>query len=209
MYGFWYGSFVNVTMTLHAHLTISKELQPIARQCVCDMTHSWVEQVRECDNDSFRECDDDSSCTPHNQLGTAARTGWRNSIRCLNFICLFPQTSPIVIGSFAERILQLKASYASSPPHTTAVCEWHDSFMSGTGLIHAHLRTICQELHPKPQQCVLHIWCMHGWHVSCMCEWHGSFMCVWVICFIHARTFEQSVRNCTPKNSSPSCMVNW
>ena len=44
----------------------------------------------------------------------------RICIECLIFIRHCPQKNPIIIGSFAERDLQFKASHASSPPCTAA-----------------------------------------------------------------------------------------
>jgi len=47
-----------------------------------------------------------------------ACTVWRRCIECRIFMRHFPQNNPIISGSFAERDLQLKASYASLPPYT-------------------------------------------------------------------------------------------
>jgi len=42
--------------------------------------------------------------------------GWQRCTGCLIIISHFPQKSPVISDSYAERDLQLKASYASSPP---------------------------------------------------------------------------------------------
>jgi len=44
---------------------------------------------------------------------------WQRPVGCLIFIFHSPQKSPIIIGSFAEKDLQHKASHASSPPCIT------------------------------------------------------------------------------------------
>ena len=44
--------------------------------------------------------------------------GWQRCTGCLIFVGHLSQKSPIISGSFAERSLQLKAPYGSSPPCT-------------------------------------------------------------------------------------------
>jgi len=52
----------------------------------------------------------------HRLVKCVKSTGWRRRIGCLIVIGLFPQKSPIISGSSAERDPQLKASYVSPPP---------------------------------------------------------------------------------------------
>jgi len=46
-------------------------------------------------------------------------TGWRRPIGCLIFVGHFRKKSPIIIGSFAENDMQLKASHGLAPPCTS------------------------------------------------------------------------------------------
>jgi len=57
--------------------------------------------------------------TPYSQVENPSVTGWLTPTGCLVFIGHFPQKTPIIGGSLAQRDLQLKAAYASSPP-----CSW-------------------------------------------------------------------------------------
>ena len=57
-------------------------------------------------------------------------TIWPRPIGCLIVAGLFLQYSPMISGSFAERDLQLKASYASSPPCIPTCSSLHEDHVS-------------------------------------------------------------------------------
>ena len=69
--------------------------------------------------------------------------GWQRCIGCLTFIVRFLQKSLIIIGSFAERDLQLKASYASSP--TCMEEYWH--------AVDESLHTMGESWHSMTESC--------------------------------------------------------
>ena len=64
--------------------------------------------------------------------------GWRKPIGCLFCIFYFPQKSPTVSGSFVEKGLQLKTSYASLSP-----CRGHQGNPWTREILESPLSTKC------------------------------------------------------------------
>jgi len=137
-------------------------------------------------------------------------TGWQRCIGCLTFMGHFLQKSLIIIGSFAERDLQLKASYASSPTcmeeswlimdeslHTMGE-SWH-SMTESCRTTHESCHIMNESCHIMNAPCHTINESCHTMNESChSCEW-GSQTLEWHDSFIvngschtceHANSYE-------------------
>jgi len=86
-------------------------------------------------------------------LPTIGSTGWRTPKRCLVFVGRFPQNSPVISGSFAERDPQLKAFYTSSPSsrglsicalsRTQQICPIVCKYVCGSKFVHGVYLCMC------------------------------------------------------------------
>jgi len=108
------------------------------------LIHMWVI----CESQIRVTCE---QCTPR---------GWLSVIKHLFFIGQFPQNSPKISGSFAERDLQLKASHASSPP-----CTQPCSHTRGSGNIEMSHVTYGSVMSRRNESC----------HMTCRCNMTRSY----------------------------------
>jgi len=138
---------------------------------------------------------------------TIIDTGWRRLIGCLDFIGHFPHTSPVVIGSFAGKDLQLEAAYASLPPcmhgDTIILCmTW--AWLSSSICVYTWICVYIWTYHMNTHTDAWHVSsiCVHAWHdvthmyvyacdifvsqmyvcIRMICSYAYTCMCMQVIC---------------------------